>query len=588
MVKEVNMKKKRRKKKKILTEEQKKEQLRKRREAAFRKKIRCTFMNMGFINIPTTNRHFKIGHRVVELDYLFVYENVLVIGEDTCSKGKDKDHIRKKSEAFKEIQDNMTCFITWIQNEFPEKKELIDKYHIDRMRLYYIYISQAQLQLTDDEKSLYSNLIFWEPNTLAYFNRMSQCVYYSARYELFRFLGLTNSQIGSSGSAENKTVIKAPIIYPEDITGFRNGVRIVSFMMSADTLLKTSYVLRKDNWEESIWLYQRLIEKEKIKKIRAFLAEKGASFYNNIIVALPNSARFEDEAGNIVKADKIGDFQRCSLIIPDEMNTICVIDGQHRIFAHYEAPENEKYESKIAPLRKQLHLLVTGLIFPDGMKEADCKQLQSEIFLEINSNAKMVPADVLLHIGMIKDPLSDIGIARRVVEKLNRSRTFLNRFELSALDEGKIKVASIIKFALRYLVTIMPAEGKTSLFDFWNGNKDALLEKDEETLIEYIDFCAKNIDLYFSTIRETFKEAWNDPDSKLLSVIALNGFIIAYNRQLVKNGIRDYDFYRRCLKNLKVNFSKESFPYTSSQYRKFSSQILIEAFGCTFEELEII
>ena len=522
------------------------------------------------------------------MDYLFIYENVLIIAEDTCSKGKDKNHIRKKSEAFNEIKGNMTDFIAWIQEKFPEEKEFVEKYRIDRMRLYYIYISQAQLELTEDEKSLYSNVIFWEPDTLAYFNRMSQCIYYTARYDLFRFLGLTNDQIGSSGSAGNKTVIKAPIIYPDDITGIRNGVRIVSFMMSAENLLKTSYVLRKDNWEESIWLYQRLIEKEKIKKIRAFLADKGSAFYNNIIVALPDSVRFEDESGNVVKAEMIGDFQRCSLVLPDEMNTVCVIDGQHRIFAHYEAPANEKYELTIAPLRKQLHLLVTGLIFPDGMKEADRKQLQSEIFLEINSNAKMVPADVLLHIGMIKDPLSDIGIARRVVEKLNRYRTFLNRFELSALDEGKIKVASIIKFALRYLVTITPAEGKTSLYDFWNGDKEALLVKDEEALTKYIDFCAETIDLYFSTIRDTFKEAWNNPTSKLISVIALNGFIIAYNRQLSKNGIKDYGFYNSHLKNLKVDFSKEAFPYASSQYRKFSSQILTEAFDFTDEELEII
>ena len=135
-------------------------------------------------------------------------------------------------------------------------------------------------------------------------------------------------------------------------------------------------------------------------------------------------------------------------------------------------------------------------------------------------------------------------------------------------------------------MTITPAEGKMSLFSFWDGDKESLLEKDEESLLEYIDFCAKNVDLYFSTIQNTFKEAWNDPNSKLLSVIALNGFIIAYNRQLAKNGIKDYAFYNSCLKNLKVDFSKELFPYTSSQYRKFSSQILTEAFEFTSEELE--
>ena len=46
-------------------------------------------------------------------------------------------------------------------------------------------------------------------------------------------------------------------------------------MMSAEDLLNTCYVLRKDNWSESIWLYQRLIEKGKIKNIRNFLASKG-------------------------------------------------------------------------------------------------------------------------------------------------------------------------------------------------------------------------------------------------------------------------------------------------------------------------
>ena len=582
------MKKVRAKKKRPLTEEQRLEISRKRKEAAFKRRIRDTFCNMGFTYFSSANKEFKIGHRVVELDYVFIYKNIIVICEDTCGKGKNKTHIRKKSESFSEIISNKNDFITWLKNTFSDKRTLLDEYRTERFLIYYIYISQAELELTDDEEALYSNLIFWEPDTLLYFYRIAHCLYYSARYELFRFLELTNDQIGHSDSSGSRTAIKAPIIYPEEATGLRNGVRVVSFMMSAEKLLRTSYVLRKDNWEESMWLYQRLVEKEKIKGIRSFLAEKGAAFYNNIIVGLPDSVRFEVGsplgAGEIVDINKIGDFQHCSLLIPDEMNSVCIIDGQHRIFAHYEAPDTEKYEHIIAPLRKQLHLLVTGLIFPSDMNEAERKRLQSEIFLEINSNAKMVPADVLLHINMLKNPISDVGIARRVVEKINKKRTFLNRFELSALDEGKIKVASIIKFALRYLVTITPADGKTSFYAFWDGNKQMLLQGDETALNEYIDFCAKNIDVYFSAVRDTFKDEWNNKMSKLLSVISINGFIIAYNRQLDKNGIKDYTFYNSCLKQLKVDYSKEKFPYTSSQYRKFSTQILIEAFGFSAEE----
>lgn len=572
--------------KKKLTAEQKAAQLKKRKELAFRKKIRSSFTDAGFTYFSTLAKHFPIGTRTVELDYLFLYENIIVICEDNTKQKKDIDHIRNKNESFAEIRNNKTAFLNWLSNTFPEKATMVKQYRPERYFLYYIYISQTELEITEDEKNRYSNLLFWDPETLSYFNRMAQCIQHSARYEIFRYLGLKNDEIGFSGSEGGKTTIKAPIIYPQEATGLRNGVRVVSFMMSAEKLLRTSYVLRKDSWEESMFLYQRLIEKDKVKSIRAFLAQKGEAFYNNIIVALPDNVTFEDDAGTPILVENIGDFQHCKLVLPDEMNSICIIDGQHRFFAHYEAPATEKYELQIAPLRRQLHLLVTGLIFPTEMKEPERKQIQSQIFLDINDNTKKVAPNVLTHIEMVKDPFSDIGLARRVIERLNKKRVFLNRFELSALDESKIKVASIIKFALRYLVTVTPAEGKTSLYAYWQGNKEAFQQKDEASLNDYIEFCANSIDLYFSAIRDAFKSSWNDPASKMLSVISINGFIIAFNRQLNKYGVSDYPFYSSCLRKLSIDFSKNGFPYTSSQYRKFSGRILAEAFDFTNEELE--
>lgn len=553
--------------KKKLTAEQKAAQLKKRKVLAFRKKIRSSFTDAGFTYFSTLDKHFPIGTRTVELDYLFLYENIIVICEDNTKQKKDIDHIRNKNESFAEIRNNKTAFLNWLSNTFPEKATMVKQYRPERYFLYYIYISQTELEITEDEKNRYSNLLFWDPETLSYFNRMAQCIQHSARYEIFRYLGLKNDEIGFSGSEGGKTTIKAPIIYPQEATGLRNGVRVVSFMMSAEKLLRTSYVLRKDSWEESMFLYQRLIEKDKVKSIRAFLAQKGEAFYNNIIVALPDNVTFEDDAGTPILVENIGDFQHCKLVLPDEMNSICIIDGQHRIFAHYEAPATEKYELQIAPLRRQLHLLVTGLIFPTEMKEPERKQIQSQIFLDINDNTKKVAPNVLTHIEMVKDPFSDIGLARRVIERLNKKRVFLNRFELSALDESKIKVASIIKFALRYLVTVTPAEGKTSLYAYWQGNKEAFQQKDEASLNDYIEFCANSIDLYFSAIRDAFKSSWNDPASKMLSVISINGFIIAFNRQLNKYGVSDYPFYSSCLRKLSIDFSKNGFPYTSSQYR---------------------
>ena len=66
------MKKKKRTAKK-LTPEQKAERQKKRKEFEFRKKIRSSFTDAGFTYFSTVGKHFSIGNRTVELDYLFLF-----------------------------------------------------------------------------------------------------------------------------------------------------------------------------------------------------------------------------------------------------------------------------------------------------------------------------------------------------------------------------------------------------------------------------------------------------------------------------------------------------------------------------------
>lgn len=571
------MKKTRRKKKTKLTPEQ---IANNRKTRIFQKKIRDIFTITGFKYINTRNMHIEVGNRRVEIDSMFLYENILLICEDTSTTVNIKDHIRSKKEAFEQIEDNFSEFIKQVINICPEHSQNLKKYSNDRFKIFFLYFSQNDLGLGDDDLARYPNIKFIEPQKLNYFNKIISTIKVSGRFEIFRFLNISVNDIGLPSSESSKKTIKAPIICPNSSTGLKNNIRLVSFMMSAESLISTCYVLRKDNWENSMWLYQRLIEKEKIKKIREFLVNKGETFFNNIIVALPDNIKFTDSNDNYLSIDQICDYQNCTMEIPNQMNSICIIDGQHRIYAHYEGEKNkDKNEKTISELRQKLHLLVTGLIFPKEMTDGMRAQIQSEIFLDINSNAKPVPADVLLHITTLKYPCSDIGLARQVIGALNRKNIFLNQFELSSLEDSKIKVASIIKFALRYLVTINPSEGRVSLFNYWDGNKSALISKDQNTINEYVEFCAKKLSEYFSALKNNFKEDWNDPNSKILSVISINGFIIAYTRQLKINGLKDFNFFNTCFSNLSIDFSQQNFPYTSSQYKKFSNEILLKAFN---------
>lgn len=129
--------------KKKLTAEQKAAQLKKRKVLAFRKKIRSSFTDAGFTYFSTLDKHFPIGTRTVELDYLFLYENIIVICEDNTKQKKDIDHIRNKNESFAEIRNNKTAFLNWLSNTFPEKATMVKQYRPERYFLYYIYISQA-------------------------------------------------------------------------------------------------------------------------------------------------------------------------------------------------------------------------------------------------------------------------------------------------------------------------------------------------------------------------------------------------------------------------------------------------------------
>ena len=99
-----------------------------------------------------------------------------------------------------------------------------------------------------------------------------------------------------------------------------------------------------------------------------------------------------------------------------------------------------------------------------------------------------------------------------------------------------------------------------------------------DAIEEYVKYCDATLRNYFGAIKKNFRSQWDDETSKLLSVIAINGFIIALTRQLSINGVNDFSFYDNVFSRWEYDFSKENFPYTSSQYRKFSSLILREAF----------
>ena len=146
--------------------------------------------------------------------------------------------------------------------------------------------------------------------------------------------------------------------------------------------------------------------------------------------------------------------------IANGFNSISIIDGQHRVYAYYENDIVDQEENEVALLRSKLNLLVTGIIFPKEWDNVKRRKFQSEIFLQINRNAKNVDKDLLIHIETTKDPFSSMSIARLVLIEMNKSEPFKNMFQLSLVEKAQIKVSSIIQYALSSLVNpIFEANG---------------------------------------------------------------------------------------------------------------------------------
>lgn len=101
---------------------------------------------------------------------------------------------------------------------------------------------------------------------------------------------------------------------------------------------------------------------------------------------------------------------------------------------------------------------------------------------------------------------------------------------------------------------------------------------DAQVRKEYVLFCVEHIGAFFSAVKAVFSKDWGARESLLPSVVTINGFLIAYRRQLEVNGIKDFAFFKGRLKKWNGGFSRADFPYRSSNYGRFAVDILEKVF----------
>ncbi|MDF2432498.1 MAG: hypothetical protein JWP44_2129 [Mucilaginibacter sp.] len=567
-----SIKKTKKKKKKVLSATEK---LIVRRQTKLHKDLLSVFRPMAFEFLQVANFHKVYGGIKSELDAAFLFENILIICEETISS--DKDHLRKKYDYFTALLSERDNLINDFKSRFTDKFAKFDKYNNNEYKLFYIYVSEPRLD--DEFKKAYSDFKYLDSKTLKYFNRIVGCLKFTARNEFYKYLGIDLSDIGSASTGTDEKTIDTAVIIPERSSGFPEGVQLFSFLMKAEDLMDCAYVFRKDSWDSGAnYFYQRLIDAGKVENIRRYLAEYQRTFIDNIIVSIPDDVSFfkKNSSNNwepLQDLSKAVNIENIKIKIPYKINSIGIIDGQHRVYGHYKG--SDPLEPSIANLRQKRHLLVTGLYYDKNkFSESQKRKFESELFLQINSKQKKAESSLLQYIQNLQAPNSPVGLAISVLNRLNSTEPFLDKFHLSPLDGDGIKTPTIITYALKDLLEI--TDKKETLFKYWQSDLKVSLTEDtftQEAINEYIKFSSDALIMYFKAIKTNFLDFWTiakKDESKLLSVTSIVGFILSFKKSLEKFGeIKDFDFYREKMSQLNMDFSKSKFPFFSSHWTGF-------------------
>jgi len=565
-----------------LTHEQKKQKLadlrQKRLERKFRQDIRNIFTLSGFQHLKTEGAEFNFLGRTGEIDNVFFYENVVIVCEDTYAK-TPSSHLLKKKVLFDRIQGNETEFVEFLTSQFPIFKAYVSasNYKPKQFEVRILYCSRYSIPV--EHKELCTDVRFIEYPLLRYFTSLVKTINKTAKFEIFKFLGLNYRDIGKArikGRASAASQYPG-FLLPEAHSNFPPGFKVLSFYVDPESLLERVYVLRKDSWEEPDCSYQRMLVAKKIRSMRRYLNESERVYVNNLIVTLPPSVRLSDELGKKLLIEKeLTEIRSVKIELPDEFNSVGVIDGQHRVYSYHEG--SDIYESKIRSLRQCQNLLVTAIMYPETVSDLERTRFEATLFLEINDEQTKARGDLKQAIELIVRPFSSTAISKSIISGLSRRGPLRGCLEEHYFDDDhKVKTSSIVSYGLKPLIK---TEGEDSLYSVWGyKDKQKLLEASEKAVLDnYVQFCVKEInDLLLAAKLNLSAEDWRvmDKTGGLLTPTFVNGFIVCL-REIVRFGLpRGEEQYKKNLEKI-ARFPFRNFK--SSHWKQLGLEIFKQYF----------
>ncbi|MGG6430803.1 DGQHR domain-containing protein [Acetobacter ghanensis] len=526
--------------------------------------IKDVFIGAGFSYISSDNKHITVSEQTGEIDHIFMWKNVIVLCEETT--GRDiSHHFPKKVMYHNLISNNKIDFFK--QYEIQDNsimQAIADHYEYEDLEVRHLYYSEEK-EVPRGTARNGAALEVMTKKDAKYFESLTKIIGLSAKYELLKFLKISLANVGDarlSGKGVASHFLPAFALSAKR-TNYPDNFILVSLYIDPQTLLSRACVLRRDGWEDPELSYQRFIDKKKLEEMRKYLAGDGKVFINNLIVTFPCNVILKDSNGNILKRENVEGNNKVEVELKDEIATIGIIDGQHRIFAYYEGEDD--YEKQIKRLRTRQSLLVTGIIFPEGYTELERIKFEAGLFLSINSNQKQVDTSLQQDLGVIIHPEQPLSIARVIVQKLFKSGSLHNIFQTSPLiSDHQVATGSLAPYVVEPIIKV-----GGDLYNLWNDSSDKDLNN-EDHRNEYIEYCYEGINNFLNMVREVVTSKWKpEKAGGILNATTIGGFIHLYGLSLKG----DITINKETLSVLvSFNFKK----YRSSRWAAMSNDIAVK------------
>ena len=438
-------------------------------DIAFRDKVWTLFASLGF-KLLNKDSSFSIPYDKKDRNQ-FHYADVFAKDDETVLIVDCRSSLKDKMGDFSKDLDEMKTKKLGIMNTisalFPSTKP----------KFKYI-LATSRLGISEEDVNRLESIdgIQFSEEIIDYYYMLYSQIGIAARYQLLGTL-FAGHEIPD---LENK--IPA-------IEGRMGGHIYYSFSIEPEKLLKIGFVLHRNKANENMMpTYQRLIKKNRLKEIHAFIEEDKGYFPNSIIINIVSDKNkklvFDQSNTQVPNAiSRVG-----VLHLPKKYRSAYIIDGQHRLYGY----ANSQYKSTNT-------VPVVALV---NLERSE----QVRLFMQINENQKAVPKDLrnTLDADLLWDSDSYLDQIRALKSKIainlgeNRKSPFFGKVSIG--EDKRAITTEHISLALNksnFLGKVKKYEIE-KLGTFYTGD----LDKAYDNISDYLFRC-------FGYIKERLEDIWD-------------------------------------------------------------------------------